>query len=158
MRRVSRVPFAVLVGFCSVCSGCGCPSAHGYKDWKAYRKAEVEARQKQAQPVIDALAKYHAARGAYPQQLKELVDGGFLDAVPDLASRLDHKGQPDRIESAEPLAYSPVGGEYRLVLEFRFAEKSRGSSMEEWGTSDEFVSEYRSNAKVWGPLRAPRRP
>ncbi len=149
MHRVLRSLFVILSG---LCVGCGNPSSHGYKDWREYRKAEVAARQKQAQPVVDALEKYKAARGNYPDTLDELVAGKFIDAVPDLASKLDHQGKPDRIESAEPLTYNRDGDRYRLVLQFLFAEKARGSQME-WGTSDEFASEYWSDTKVWGPRR-----
>ena len=148
VRQFVPVTLAVLV---SLCGGCGNPSAHGHKDWKEYRKAEAEARQKQAQPVIDALEKSRLAHGKYPEALNELVAGKFLDVLPDLASRLDHQGQSGRIEGAEPLGYERVGTGYRLTVEFRFVEKA-GHQME-WGTSDEFFSEYRPDRNVWGPRR-----
>lgn len=141
MRRVLFALVAVAGGSGCLCGGCMCPSSHGYKDWQEYRAAEAADREKKAQPVIDALEAYKAARGAYPARLDELVAGGFLPAVPDLASTLDHQGEAGRVASAEPLRYTP-GGVYTLRLVWAFAEPA-------WATTPQYDREYAPDGRGW---------
>lgn len=145
MRRVLFALVAVGCGSGCLCGGCMCPSSHGYADWQAYRLAEREARQGKVQPVIDALEAFKAARGKCPDRLAELVAGGFLPAVPDLASTLDHQGEAGQIESADPLGYAP-GEVYTLRLRWAFAEQA-------WTTNKQSDWEYAPDGRGWQGYR-----
>ena len=80
--------------------GCMCPSSNGYPDWGKYRAAELADRKGKVQPVIDALERYKQDHGKYPARLDDLTTGRLLEAMPDLASNLDHTGAAGRVRGA----------------------------------------------------------
>ena len=111
LRNTLYILFFLFIGAGFGCGGCACPSNHGYETAEAYRSAEFESRQSKAQPVINALEKYHVAHECYPATLDQLVHDKLLDAIPDLSDTNDHQNKPGRIASATPLRYVRQGGD-----------------------------------------------
>jgi len=133
--------------------GCMCPSSNGYPDWGKYRAAELADRKGKVQPVIDALERYKQDNGKYPARLDDLITGRLLEAMPDLASNLDHTGAAGRIEKATALRYSPAEQDYRLRFDFSYTEQA-------WTTTKDIRMEFKPGPPpVWsGIVGAESRP
>jgi hypothetical protein len=88
-----------------------------------------------AQKVIDALAVYYAKRDGYPEELGELVEMGYLDAIPRPRVGFDVLYDWTGLEPLR-FSYQSLGSSY--VLEFEFTEWVQCAYNPPWEDEEEF--------------------
>lgn len=93
-----------------------------------------------AQRIIDALATYYDRRGAYPDELGELVELGYLERIPKPRVGFDVVYAATGAEPIE-FSYQSLGSSY--VLEFEFTEWVQCAYNPPW--EDEFEDEDAGN-------------
>jgi hypothetical protein len=96
-----------------------------------------------AQKVIDALAKYYEKESVYPDSLSQLVEGGYLDALPTVSIGFREPGA-----AATPFTYQAFGTSY--LLEFsapRWVQCAYNPPYADEDADDEPAADVASNAE-----------